>query len=65
MEKDDLCKIIGDSATTVLLKKSSVIILDEISMMNKTELRRIDKSMQVLMQNKKPFGGKLNFSQNP
>ena len=62
MQPDDLCKIVGDSAAGVLLKKSTVLILDEVSMMSKIELRRIDRSLQYLMENNHPFGGNNQFT---
>ena len=55
----DPCKILGNSAAGALLKKAAVLILDEVSMMNKVDLERIDRSMKILMNNDKPFGGKI------
>ena len=34
-------------------------MLDEVTMMSKVDLERIDRTMQFLMDNKKPFGGKI------
>ena len=59
MLPSDRCKILGDSAAGALLKKASVLILDEVSMMNKVDLERIEHSLRVLMENENPFGGKI------
>jgi hypothetical protein len=42
-----------------VLRKASVIIIDEISMVHKEALRIIDQVLQRIMDNVLPFGGKL------
>ena len=59
MGPSDLCKFLGKSVAGSLIKKAGVLILDEIAMMNKTDLERIEHSLRLLMGNGRPFGGKL------
>ena len=59
MLPSDHCKILGKSVAGTLLKKANVLILDEVTMMNKVDLERIEYSLRLLMKNDKPFGGKL------
>ena len=59
MLPSDHCKILGKSVVGTLLKKTNVLILDEVTMMNKVDLERIEYSLRLLMKNDKPFGGKL------
>jgi len=42
-----------------LLRKATVLIMDEVTMMSKVDLERIDRTMRFLMKNDKPFGGKI------
>ena len=53
------CKILGKSVAGHLLKKANVLILDEVTMMHKVDLERIEHSLHLLMENEKPFVGKL------
>ena len=39
MAPNDFCNILGDSAGAAILKKSDVLVLDEIAMMNKVDLQ--------------------------
>ena len=55
MADTDLCKFIGKSTASAILKKSSVLILDEVSMMHKVDLERIEHSLRVLMGNDRPY----------
>ena len=55
MGKSDLCKFLGKSPASAILKKASVLILDEVSMMNKVDLERIEHSLRVLMGNDRPY----------
>ena len=59
MLDSDPCPILGDSVAAALLKKAKVIIMDEICMMSKIDLERIERSLRLLMENKHPFGGKI------
>ena len=59
MAPNDHCNILGDSAGAAILKKSDVLVLDEIAMMSKVDLERIERSLQLLMDNDLPFGGKI------
>ena len=59
MERSQPCNILRDSCAAVLLKKADVLILDEISMINKLDLERIESSLRLLMNNNLPFGGKI------
>ena len=36
-----------------------MLVLDEIAMMSKVDLERIERSLQLLMDNDHPFGGKI------
>ena len=59
------CNINANSSTANLLRNAAVIILDEVTMMNKYDLERIDRTLRDLMsdsgskQSEIPFGGKL------
>ncbi len=59
MLDSDPCPILGDSVAAALLKKAKVIIMDEICMMSKIDLERIERSLRLLMDNNHPFGGKI------
>ena len=61
MAQSDLCKFIGKSTSSAILKKASVLILDEVSMMHKVDLERIEHSLRVLMGNDRPYVLKNNF----
>ena len=54
MSDSDLCKFIGRSTSSAILKKAAVLILDEVSMMHKVDLERIEHSLRVLMENDRP-----------
>ena len=54
MSDSDLCKFIGRSTSSTILKKAAVLILDEVSMMHKVDLERIEHSLRVLMENDRP-----------
>ena len=62
MSQSDLCKFIGKSTSSAILKKASVLILDEVSMMHKVDLERIEHSLRVLMENDRPYFSKLFFN---
>ncbi len=59
MEPSDPCKILGDSVAAKLLKKADILILDEVAMMSKIDLERIEHSLRLMMDNDHPFGGKI------
>lgn len=59
MRPSDPCQILGNSTTAVLLKEADVLILDEVAMMSKVDLERIEYSLRLLMENEHPFGGKI------
>ena len=59
MNPSDYCKILGNSVAGSLIKQAGVLILDEIAMMSKIDLERIEHSLRLLMTNGHPFGGKL------
>ena len=59
MRPSDPCRILGDSVAAKLLEESDILILDEIAMMNKVDLERIESSLRELMDNDNPFGGKI------
>ena len=48
-----------NSADAEVLRKASLIIIDEITMLPKHGLRCIDKLLRELMNTEKPFGGKV------
>ena len=55
----DYCKFLGTSVAGDLLKKADLLILDEVVMLSKIDLKRIDRSLKQLMNNPRPFGGKI------
>ena len=59
MRPSDPYRILGDSVAAKLLEESDILILDEIAMMNKVDLERIESSLRELMDNENPFGGKI------
>ena len=54
MGESDLCKFLGKSPASTILKKVSVLILDEVSMIHKADLERIEHLLRVLMDNNRP-----------
>ncbi len=59
MDPKTLCNITAESTKAKLLQEVKLIIMDEVTMMSKVDLERIDKTLQFIMQNKRPFGGKI------
>ena len=59
MNPEQNCNISGESTKATLLRKAPVLIMDEVTMMSKVDLERIDRTMRSLMKNDKPFGGKI------
>ena len=59
MDPEQNCNISGESAKAAVLREAKVLILDEVTMMSRVDLERIDRTLQFLMNNKKPFGGKI------
>ncbi|KAF4530245.1 hypothetical protein B566_EDAN017477 [Ephemera danica] len=47
------------SNKATILREAHVLIIDEISMFQKEALRIVDEILQAVMNNNKPFGGKL------
>lgn len=64
MQPSDRCKFLGKSVAGDLLKKADLLILDEVVMMSKIDLERIEHSLRLLMENDKPFGGKVVILSN-
>lgn len=53
-------RILGHSARGIVLRNASLLILEEITMLNKQGLRIIDKLLrEEIMKNNLPFGGKV------
>jgi ATP-dependent DNA helicase PIF1 len=48
-----------DSKEAEVVRQASLLIIDEITMLNKHGLRCIDKLLQEIMRSEKPFGGKV------
>ena len=59
MDPNARCNIEQGTAKAELLKEAKLIIMDEVTMMSKVDLERIDKTLQFIMENKRPFGGKI------
>ena len=59
MDENDYCSILGNDPSTKLLRRAHVLVLDEIAMMNRVDLERIERSLRMMMNSKKPFGGKI------
>jgi hypothetical protein len=59
MDPEQNCNVSAESAKAAVLRAAKVLVLDEVTMMSKVDLERIDRTMQFLMENKKPFGGKV------
>ena len=48
-----------ESHRAAVLKSAHVLIMDEVSMLNKEHLRVIDTLLRVICNNVRPFGGKI------
>jgi ABC-type Mn2+/Zn2+ transport system ATPase subunit len=59
MDPEQNCNIDAGSATAKLLREAKLLVMDEVTMMSKVDLHRIDRTLQFLMDNRKPFGGKV------
>ena len=55
MEPHERCKFLGKTVAGELLKKARLLILDEVAMMSKIDLERIEHSLRLLMNNDKPL----------
>lgn len=58
-DKDTVCNISKQSGVCKLIKKAKIIVLDEAPMCNKVLLQALDRTLQDLMDSKKPFGNKI------
>jgi len=59
LTKDTTLDIKKQSELADLIRKTKVILWDEAPMMNKFAFEAVDKTFQDLMDNTKPFGGKV------
>ena len=59
MAPEQNCNVSAESAKAAVLRAAKVLVLDEVTMMSKVDLERINRTMKFLMQNDKPFGGKI------
>ena len=60
MDPETLCNIERGSTKAELLKEAKLIVMDEVTMMSKIDLERIDKTLRLLMdKDDVPFGGKI------
>ena len=59
MDPEQNCNIERGTAKAKVLQEAKILIMDEVTMMSKVDLERIDRSLQDIMQNKNPFGGKI------
>jgi ATP-dependent DNA helicase PIF1 len=57
MKATSLCHFTKNSKETIL--QSVVIIWDEAPMLNRWGFEAVDRSLRLLMNNDKPFGGKI------
>ena len=53
------CSICAESPEAELLRKASLIVWDEVTMAHKHVIEAFDRLLKDLMQNRRPFGGKL------
>ena len=58
MDTTDPCLISKNSTKARLLVEADLLILDEVTMMDKFDLERIDRLLRELMESNIPFGGK-------
>ena len=58
MDTTDPCLISKHSTKARLLVEADLLILDEVTMMDKFDLERIDRLLRELMECNIPFGGK-------
>ena len=59
MGQTDPCRIGKNSTKAKILMEADLLILDEVTMMDKFDLERIDRLLKDLMGEKElPFGGK-------
>ena len=59
MDDTSRCSIKPNSYIEKLIKKASLLIIDEYTMGNKKIYETIDRSFKELLKNDLPFGGKL------
>jgi ATP-dependent DNA helicase PIF1 len=59
MDPEKNCNIESDSTRAKLIREAKILIMDEVTMMSKIDLERIDRTLQDIMNNDNPFGGKI------
>ncbi|KAI7938124.1 hypothetical protein MJO28_015044 [Puccinia striiformis f. sp. tritici] len=59
LEANTMCNWNRRAPKVIAMQKARVIIWDEISMQHRHAVEAVDRSMQDLMQDERPFGGKL------
>ena len=59
LTESSTCSITKQSATAKLLQKARIIIWDEAPMMHRYTFEAVDRTLQDVMCNNKPFGGKV------
>ena len=58
MPEGQICCVDKNSTTANLIRESGMILMDEVAMMNRKDLERLDKTWRDLTGVNKPFGGK-------
>jgi hypothetical protein len=59
MTIEENCKLDVEKTRAKLIQEAKILIMDEVTMMSRYDLERIDRSLQDVMGNSKPFGGKI------
>ena len=60
MDPEVNCNIDRESTKAELLKEAKLIVMDEVTMMSKIDLERIDRTLRLIMNKEDvPFGGKI------
>ena len=59
MAPEQNCNIERGSSKSEILLEAKLLIMDEVTMMSKVDLERIDRTLRFLTGKDKPFGGKI------
>ena len=57
--KDSMLQISAQGSLAKLVKMSKLLLIDETTMLDKFQLEALDRSLKDLMEENKPFGGKI------
>ena len=59
LHEESMCHISKRTQLEELIRHAKVIIWDEVVMVHRHAIEAVDRTLQDLMENKEPFGGKL------